>query len=329
MNVSMLSISPPSSSRNVYAAYPSPTNRYDHTDNSDAQPYDHLDYMKQPPQQPEPMMLFSPFDDSSLGYYRNDEDQATAFRHANASMFALPPFVSSADNSSPCTAAMTAAALGSEFAAVNTTSTSIGEAPLTPDALPAEFYFTDLSHGAGEYSAQQDHLQHESAHGDRSQQSALGVGHGLELHPAHLSLSSTLSVSPVKVYSENGSVAANKAKRSASPLYSSPGGGSDSDSSLRIAEQRRQVHIQSEQKRRAQIKDGFEELRVQLPQCMTKKISKAQILSKTTQYIQQLKSSHFTLAQEVERLQAENERLRQFKDQVMQQNALNDTFDSI
>jgi len=201
-------------------------------------------------------MLFSPFDDSSLGYYRHDEDQATAFRHANASMFALPPFVSSSSAASPCTAAMTAAALGSEFAAVNTVSASSGEVPLTPDALPAEFYFTDLSHGSGEFSAQQ---QQESMNGERQQQqqSTFNVGQGLELHPAHLSLSSTLSVSPVKVTgTDNGSLAANKAKRSVSPFYSSPGVGSESDGSLRVAEQRRQVHIQSEQKRRAQIKMG-------------------------------------------------------------------------
>jgi len=77
-----------------------------------------------------------------------------------------------------------------------------------------------------------------------------------------------------------------------------------------VAEIRRQIHIQSEQKRRAQIKDGFEELRKHLPNCANKKISKAAILSKTIVYLQQLKASHFTLAQELERLQTENERLR-------------------
>lgn len=41
---------------------------------------------------------------------------------------------------------------------------------------------------------------------------------------------------------------------------------------------RRQIHIQSEQKRRAQIKDGFEELRQYLPGCVNKKMSKAALL---------------------------------------------------
>jgi hypothetical protein len=77
------------------------------------------------------------------------------------------------------------------------------------------------------------------------------------------------------------------------------------------AELRRQIHIQSEQKRRAQIKDGFEHLREQLPNCgSSKKISKAAILNKTVLFIQQLKHSHLTLMAEVERLAAENERLR-------------------
>ncbi|KAI9597926.1 hypothetical protein BDF19DRAFT_433045 [Syncephalis fuscata] len=77
------------------------------------------------------------------------------------------------------------------------------------------------------------------------------------------------------------------------------------------AELRRQIHIQSEQKRRAQIKDGFEHLREQLPNCGgSKKVSKATILSKTVLFIQQLKHSHITLLAEVERLNAENERLK-------------------
>jgi len=85
---------------------------------------------------------------------------------------------------------------------------------------------------------------------------------------------------------------------------------------------RRQIHIQSEQKRRAQIKDGFEDLRKHLPNCINKKISKAAILNKTVLYLQQLKASHFALAQELERLQSENERLRQFQEQVLQKQAL-------
>lgn len=47
------------------------------------------------------------------------------------------------------------------------------------------------------------------------------------------------------------------------------------------AEIRRQIHIQSEQKRRAQIKDGFDELRKHLPGCNNKKMSKASLLSRS------------------------------------------------
>lgn len=50
---------------------------------------------------------------------------------------------------------------------------------------------------------------------------------------------------------------------------------------------RRQIHIQSEQKRRAQIKDGFDELRKHLPGCNNKKMSKAALLTRS-------KSSHPT-----------------------------------
>lgn len=47
------------------------------------------------------------------------------------------------------------------------------------------------------------------------------------------------------------------------------------------AEIRRQIHIQSEQKRRAQIKDGFDELRKHLPGCSNKKMSKAALLTRS------------------------------------------------
>jgi hypothetical protein len=47
------------------------------------------------------------------------------------------------------------------------------------------------------------------------------------------------------------------------------------------AEIRRQIHIQSEQKRRAQIKDGFDELRKHLPGCNNKKMSKAALLTRS------------------------------------------------
>lgn len=47
------------------------------------------------------------------------------------------------------------------------------------------------------------------------------------------------------------------------------------------SELRRQIHIQSEQKRRAQIKDGFEDLRNELPSCLNKKLSKVALLHRS------------------------------------------------
>jgi hypothetical protein len=60
-------------------------------------------------------------------------------------------------------------------------------------------------------------------------------------------------------------------------------------------EVRRQIHIQSEQKRRAQIKDGFEELRQHLPGCVNKKMSKAALLHRSKFSIMQLIGLNFNL----------------------------------
>ncbi|KAG0733136.1 hypothetical protein G6F62_013955 [Rhizopus arrhizus] len=76
------------------------------------------------------------------------------------------------------------------------------------------------------------------------------------------------------------------------------------------SELKRQIHIQSEQKRRAQIKDGFDELRNELPTCLNKKMSKVALLHRTVQHIQHLKNTQTTILAELERLLAENERLR-------------------
>ncbi|CDH48647.1 hypothetical protein RO3G_02762 [Lichtheimia corymbifera JMRC:FSU:9682] len=88
---------------------------------------------------------------------------------------------------------------------------------------------------------------------------------------------------------------------------------SKSISSLEI---RRQIHIQSEQKRRAQIKDGFEELRNQLPACLNKKMSKVTLLHRTVQHIQHLKRTQMSILAEMERLMQENEELRKFQQSV-------------
>lgn len=94
---------------------------------------------------------------------------------------------------------------------------------------------------------------------------------------------------------------------------------------------RRQIHIQSEQKRRAQIKDGFEDLRNELPACLNKKMSKVALLHRSkfpfflfftfhdiddnigfiaVQHIQHLKNTQMTILAELERLVHENEQLR-------------------
>ncbi|KAL0073307.1 helix-loop-helix DNA-binding domain-containing transcription factor [Phycomyces blakesleeanus] len=88
------------------------------------------------------------------------------------------------------------------------------------------------------------------------------------------------------------------------------------------AELRRQIHIQSEQKRRAQIKDGFEDLRNELPACVNKKMSKVALLHRTVQHIQHLKSMQMAILAELESLMAENEQLRKFRESMLQKQAL-------
>ncbi|KAG0165353.1 hypothetical protein DFQ28_008915 [Apophysomyces sp. BC1034] len=92
------------------------------------------------------------------------------------------------------------------------------------------------------------------------------------------------------------------------------------------AEMRRQIHIQSEQKRRAQIKDGFEDLRNELPACLNKKMSKVALLHRTVQHIQHLKSTQMTILAELERLVHENEQLRAFQQSVLQRQALENMY---
>ncbi|KAI9490208.1 hypothetical protein BDB00DRAFT_562585 [Zychaea mexicana] len=91
---------------------------------------------------------------------------------------------------------------------------------------------------------------------------------------------------------------------------------------LTSAELRRQIHIQSEQKRRAQIKDGFDELRKHLPGCNNKKMSKAALLNRTVQQMQHLKAMQVELLEEVERLMQENENLKKFQHDVFQRQAM-------
>jgi len=94
-------------------------------------------------------------------------------------------------------------------------------------------------------------------------------------------------------------------------LQSKLEGGTSDDDRDQQSELRRQIHIQSEQRRRAQIKDGFEDLRMLIPQCSgNRKVSKAVILSHAVNYIEQLRNSQETLKQEVQRLQRDNEQIK-------------------
>ncbi|KAG1474931.1 hypothetical protein G6F56_000043 [Rhizopus delemar] len=103
--------------------------------------------------------------------------------------------------------------------------------------------------------------------------------------------------------------------------------GSDEDTNqLSSSELRRQIHIQSEQKRRAQIKDGFEELRNELPACLNKKMSKVALLHRTVQHIQHLKETQMSILSELERLVHENEQLRKFQENVLQKQALENMY---
>lgn len=99
-----------------------------------------------------------------------------------------------------------------------------------------------------------------------------------------------------------------------------------SNSTLTSTELRRQIHIQSEQKRRAQIKDGFEELRNELPACLNKKMSKVALLHRTVQHIQHLKDTQMSILSELERLVHENEQLRKFQEGVLQKQALENMY---
>ncbi|KAI9486551.1 MAG: hypothetical protein EXX96DRAFT_549512 [Benjaminiella poitrasii] len=100
----------------------------------------------------------------------------------------------------------------------------------------------------------------------------------------------------------------------------------DASTSNLTSEIRRQIHIQSEQKRRAQIKDGFEELRNELPTCLNKKMSKVVLLHRTVQHIQHLKDTQASILSELERLVQENEQLRKFQENVLQKQALENMY---
>ncbi|SAL97333.1 hypothetical protein [Absidia glauca] len=91
---------------------------------------------------------------------------------------------------------------------------------------------------------------------------------------------------------------------------------------------RRQIHIQSEQKRRAQIKCGFEDLRNELPVSLNKKMSKVTLLHRTIQHIQHLKSTQMTILTELERLVQENKQLKRFQQSALQKQVMDSIYPS-
>lgn len=79
---------------------------------------------------------------------------------------------------------------------------------------------------------------------------------------------------------------------------------------LDTSEYKRQVHIQSEQKRRAEIKEGFDTLRQHIPGCVNKKLSKATLLKRTVQHLQHLKKNQASILAELKKQVQENEMLK-------------------
>ncbi|KAI3635330.1 hypothetical protein MIR68_006896 [Amoeboaphelidium protococcarum] len=82
------------------------------------------------------------------------------------------------------------------------------------------------------------------------------------------------------------------------PNYKSP-------SPTQSSEQRRQMHIECEKKRRNQIKNGFDELKMEIPGLVHKKVSKAVLLIKAIDFVRVLKQERDVLALEVDRLRSQ------------------------
>lgn len=62
------------------------------------------------------------------------------------------------------------------------------------------------------------------------------------------------------------------------------------------------MHIECEKKRRNQIKNGFDELKMEIPGLVHKKVSKAVLLIKAIDFVRVLKQERDVLALEVDRL---------------------------
>ncbi|KAK9729332.1 hypothetical protein K7432_000376 [Basidiobolus ranarum] len=144
--------------------------------------------------------------------------------------------------------------------------------------------------------------------------------------PVISSPSSENGLLEIQEYSKEAYEQASGCSRKRSRHSFSEGSESNSDGGeehgVSNAEMRRQIHIQSEQKRRAQIKDGFEELKKYLPNCSSKKISKACILDKTIQHLQNMRGTQMALMAQLQMMRVENLKLRRFYESVQQQDKL-------
>ena len=75
---------------------------------------------------------------------------------------------------------------------------------------------------------------------------------------------------------------------------------------------RREVHTNAEQRRRGSLKNGFEQMRALIPSLRENanlKISKAALLQKGGEHLQQLKEDRLRMAKEAARLRAEADAL--------------------
>ncbi|CAG8681708.1 8593_t:CDS:2, partial [Ambispora leptoticha] len=86
-------------------------------------------------------------------------------------------------------------------------------------------------------------------------------------------------------------------------VNSSLDGDDDTSSKMSRVKFKRQLHIQSEQKRRAEIKDAFKELRRQLPSTYTgRKMSKTVLLQKAVSHLKNQSRKESFLLDEINRL---------------------------
>jgi hypothetical protein len=84
-----------------------------------------------------------------------------------------------------------------------------------------------------------------------------------------------------------------------------------SEEKLSKHEKRRRNHLNSEKKRRENIKGGMDALFQLVPACRDQQESKANILKKTKEYILELQSTIFSIENECRRLAEENRELMQ------------------